>query len=343
MKPFKNLSLRGKWGRLRHLAKRALVEYRIDSPSLRPQLYHNNATFRVDAAPSASDSSSCEDVYESSRFLLRISRPGFHDSSKILSELQWLVALHTDTELTVPSPVPTVDGSWIVSPSVNGVPEARHCVLFKWIRGRCPGYRIGRDSYRKVGVFLGRLHSASFRFVSREGFQRKVWNHDTILGGEPSIDRDAIKKFATREDQSNLDAFKDLLAQTLGFIGKGSDRYGMIHGDFQYSNYLMRRERIAAIDFDDSGWGHYAYDIAVNFSRMERRNDFQLMRESFLSGYRSVFPLPNAFEQYLHTLIVARHLHLGYWNASTFGGGKRVEENVRFRLRRLKFFMETRN
>ena len=84
-------------------------------------------------------------------------------------------------------------------------------------------------------------------------------------------------------------------------LGQGPETFGLVHGDLHQENYLFHQGQVRAIDFDDCGFGHYIYDIAVTLFNVRFRDNTPQLRESFLAGYRSIRPLSAEHEQYLDT------------------------------------------
>jgi Ser/Thr protein kinase RdoA (MazF antagonist) len=70
---------------------------------------------------------------------------------------------------------------------------------------------------------------------------------------------------------------------------------------------------VRAIDFDDCGWGHYTYDLAVTLSELRWRPDSAALRAGLLRGYRAVRPLSTGYERYLETFQGLRMLLLVLW------------------------------
>src|SRR5262249_44276786 len=85
------------------------------------------------------------------------------------------------------------------------------------------------------------------------------------------------------------------------------------HGDLHQWNYLFHEGEVRAIDFDDCGYGHYLYDMAVTLFNVRWKASAPLLRASFLAGYRSIRPLPAEYEQYLDTFMDLRDLQMMIW------------------------------
>ena len=77
---------------------------------------------------------------------------------------------------------------------------------------------------------------------------------------------------------------------------KNPDAYGIIHGDYLYSNLIYQKNAIGIIDFDDIEYHYYMYDIAVYLfyyllggdpSAIEIEPNIALFK-AFMKGYRDV-------------------------------------------------------
>jgi Ser/Thr protein kinase RdoA (MazF antagonist) len=106
MKPYKELSRRGRLRRLREVAELALDTYGIKDAELKFLQYTQNGIYRVNLpVPQAPDANS---PYLSDRYVLRLH--AMRDADAIASELTWLAALNQAAGLPVPAPVPMPDG-----------------------------------------------------------------------------------------------------------------------------------------------------------------------------------------------------------------------------------------
>lgn len=100
---------------------------------------------------------------------------------------------------------------------------------------------------------------------------------------------------------------------TMNALGKGSDVFGLIHGDLIQANYVVHRNQVGAIDFADFGRGYFLYDMAVTLLMLKPFDPHGLQREAFIQGYRDVRPFPVEHEVMLETYIAARAVALCRW------------------------------
>jgi Ser/Thr protein kinase RdoA (MazF antagonist) len=92
--------------------------------------------------------------------------------------------------------------------------------------------------------------------------------------------------------------------------------YNLIHADLHQHNYLFHNGRVRAIDFDDCGWGHFLYDIAVTFWYIRNKPNFPALRAAFLAAYQAERPLPVGYEPYLDNFMALRSVLLATYAAA---------------------------
>src|SRR2546430_7027009 len=162
---FEALTRGGQVRRMRRLAEIALTAYDLGEVHLTPLMHFFNTTFRIDTclhSPGASQEypAACK----GERYVIRIHRPGSQNAAAIQSELLWLLALRREAGLVVPEPLSTRDGTLVTSVSTAGVPEARQCVVFRWVDGRFLRSRLSGKELERVGAFLARVHQHAREF-----------------------------------------------------------------------------------------------------------------------------------------------------------------------------------
>ena len=161
MQPFETLTYHGQIRRLRRLVDAVLPNYDIYGAKITLLQYEDNAVYHIVA-------------HSGEQFVLRISAANGSSAIEQLSEMQWLTALRHEANLLVPEPVQTVDGKFLITVEVTGVPEPRHCVLFHWIPGKPPAKGLGSDRAKSTGIFTARLHQYAEHVID---FDDCAWGH----------------------------------------------------------------------------------------------------------------------------------------------------------------------
>jgi Ser/Thr protein kinase RdoA (MazF antagonist) len=328
---------------MRRLAETALTVYDLGDVRLTPLMHFFNTTFRVDAFSQTQETNrNDQTACKRGRYVIRIHRPGSQDTSTIQSELLWLLALRHEAGLVVPEPVPTREGALVTSASTAGVPEARQCVLFRWVYGRFLRERLAPKEMERVGAFMARLHLHAKQFVVPEGFFRKRWDYEGIRSVMLGTDLERSWAYLSRDDRMILDAVSEKVQQAMNVLGEGREVFGLIHADFYERNYLFAKGEVHAIDFDGCGWGYYLFDIGVAFSTLIERDNYLALRQAFLKGYRQVQPLSADNEAAIDTFIAARLMGHILWLAAHVNEpsyGLRSMRRIEMELGALKRFL----
>jgi len=303
MRKYEDLTHRGQFQRLGRLARTALLAYPI-GPDFRltPLRHIENTTFRVD------------DLATGRRYCLRVHRPGYQSIAAIRSEMQFLESLSRETDITVPRPVPTRHGDLLTTASTPGVDGERNVVLFEWVYGRFFRRGEARGMTERSGATLARLQDFAATFTPPPEFTRPRFDSDGFLGktlersfadaGElvPAGDREIIQRGYARA----VDIREG--------IGRTPAVYGLIHADFHRGNFLVAPGgQIAVIDFDDFGWGHFLYDVAVatiNYATNPARVG---LCQDFLRGYRSVRAFSVGEEEMIPAFNLLRSVFMLQW------------------------------
>lgn len=91
------------------------------------------------------------------------------------------------------------------------------------------------------------------------------------------------------------------------------ENYGLIHADLHYGNVFFTESGIAAIDFDDLGFAHFAYDQAVTLTTYRRDKRYEHLREAYGEGYEKVRPLPKDWRERVEIFMAARLIFMVDW------------------------------
>jgi len=259
-----------------------------------------NATFLLEAA--------------GKRYALRLHRGNYHQRADIESELQWLDALR-ETGIVVPQAIVDREGQRIQDLTLQDG-SVRHAVLFDWIEGDMPGTDVDPRAFQQLGRITAQLHQHSKSWRKPAGFQRIIWDHQTMVSPQshwgdwrdaPGLRRsdDAVVEEAIARAGSELDTF-----------GKDPSRYGLIHADLRLTNLLLHKGETRVIDFDDCGMGWYLHDLAAAISFVEHHPRAAQWVENWIKGYEQVAHISDKELEMVPTLLIQRRIQLLAWVGS---------------------------
>jgi len=279
---------------MRILAEAALTYYNIGSARLALLSHHRNTLFRVTAL--SRPGLSAEERGDDARFVLRLSDQTGPAVAMLQSELLWLSAIRAETQLVVPEPVPARKGAFVTEVAVEGIPEVRRCVLFRWVEGRFIDTGLTPALFERVGTFQARLHEQASHFVSPPGFVRPQWDWAQLLGPATILDHNFVARRCDgsigKREQRIFVAAATRIREEMRAIPDDKLQYGLIHADLQHTNYLFYKGEVRAIDFDDCCWSYYLFDMAITLSDVAGREDENTMCQAFFKGYERIRPLP---------------------------------------------------
>ena len=193
----------------------------------------------------------------------------------------------------------------------RSVAEVRICALFRWGQGRFADAGLRPSHLERVGGFIARSHAHASGFSPPAGFTR--WRRYDVSGQAGAYVVRVIGEHCDLGTVGLVETVTDLVLRTERDLGEGPEGFELIHGDLHPENVLFERGRVRAIDFDDCGWGHYLYDLAVPLSELRWRPDYDARHAGLLRGYRAVRPLPVDDERHLEVFHGLRLLQLVLW------------------------------
>jgi Ser/Thr protein kinase RdoA (MazF antagonist) len=249
------------------------------------------------------------------KLVFRVHRPDYHSEAEIAAELAWIAALGAEDVVVTPAPLPALDGRHLVAfPDGETV---RHVVAFSFMEGREPDAESDLARwYGHLGEITARLHGHARGWERPEGFVRKIWNFETIIGRRAYWGDWRLAPGLDAAGSEILERTEELLALQTAEYGQGANRFGLVHCDMRAANLLVEGERLAVIDFDDCGFSWYAYDFAASISFMEHEVFAPALQDAWVAGYRRVAPFSAADEAALPMFVMLRRIQLTAWIAS---------------------------
>lgn len=252
----------------------------------------------------------------SERFSLRVHRPGYQSLGSIQSEMEWLAAVQRDTGLSVPIAVAGFDGR-PVQQFISSDGEPRCAVLFCFIDGSEPRLDSGAPAlFHALGRIAATLHNHASDWRRPNGFERPVWDARAILAHDGLWGDWRSAPHLDEASQAILLRLAQTLEERLFDYGTGADRFGLIHADMRLGNLLADGERLTVIDFDDCGFGWFAYDFAAAISFYESNPSIPALKAAWLEGYAALRRLTPADTAMLDTMVMLRRMALLAWICS---------------------------
>ncbi|MEX2519931.1 MAG: phosphotransferase [Paracoccaceae bacterium] len=247
--------------------------------------------------------------------VVRVHRPGYHSATEIAAEIAWIEALRDAGTVETPAIVPCADGSRVTCFEHGG--EPRRAVAFAWMTGKEPAADARlTETFGRLGATSARLHRHVRDWAPPPGFVRKRWTYESTIGPAPHWGDWRAAEGLDAPAIALLERLCERLRTRLAAYGEGADRFGLVHADLRLTNLLVEGDRLGVIDFDDCGFGWFAYDFAASISFHEHEPWIPDLQAAWLEGYAQVAPPPPEAEAILPHLIALRRLLLTAWITS---------------------------
>jgi Ser/Thr protein kinase RdoA (MazF antagonist) len=316
MRSYEELTPIGRIRRMRGLARAALNAYGLAGARFKLIRQAGNTLFRVKETNPTSGGS---DVYVAGEYMLRLHQPGYQSTGAIELELAWLAAMCREVSLPIPEPLSTPDGRRLVRVSIAGVPGETNCSILRWVRGRSLTRNYRPEHYRAQGRLMARLHRFSEGWVLPAGTSKRKYDWEGLFRDDLEEDMPASEAWSLlpREYVAPFKVVAGRIRQVMDRLGKGPAVYGLIHADLGLdANILFWRGDARAIDFDDSGFGYYAYDLSLALEHCQEDKKLSCYRQALLEGYTQVRPLPEEQQAQLNLFLAAYYVYFSLWAAS---------------------------
>ena len=118
-------------------------------------------------------------------YALRIKRPGYRKDAELVSELDWMAAMH-DAGLSVPRPAPSASGKLLE------IVDGQRVDALHWLNGHPIGKtRVPLEledipsTFHRIGQTMAKLHEACDAWVQPANFDRWHWDSDGLTGDNP--------------------------------------------------------------------------------------------------------------------------------------------------------------
>lgn len=240
------------------------------------------------------------------------------------SQLLWLSALGRQTDLFVPEPVPTSDGSLITYASFEDLPRrlellsrvsrryadiyhpahpGRHCVLLRWVSGRHKDKDLSLEDLATVGSYVAQLHDHAERYRISDDSTLPRWDWNWPFGPLAPLWEEGQALYS-EDEMEYFRATAQRVKDDLGRLGQGKRSFGIIHRDLGLDNVVFDGGGVGAIDFDMCGLGYYLFDLSLIllYLNVHHQYRYPLLRDALFGGYQRERGLPEGYQRYIRSL-----------------------------------------
>jgi Ser/Thr protein kinase RdoA (MazF antagonist) len=260
------------------------------------------------------------------KVFLRLTSPLRRNREEITAELFWIDFLYREG-IPVIRPIKNQDGQLSITAYTRDGQQFEACV-FSEVVGAHPNQEMATSPHFlfDLGALIAKMHQASIK--CGRAYVREDWYHERGLRHA----REAA------ETTKNLDE-KDQLSASIAWmesLARTPDNYGLVHADLGTQNLFVEDDgKITAIDFDDSCFHWFAFDLAIVIFSMAARTRHesydateQQWLKDLLQGYRSVRPLEQEEETNISRFIHFACLRLFFWIESHLQLETILKENM---------------
>lgn len=257
---------------------------------------------------------------DSKQVVMRLHRPGYNNLIELESEVQWVASL-AEAGVPVPSALPMLDGGHycLVDVGIDDDAEQRMVGVVEWVEGSPLGTPLANthdgvvDHYATIGKLAGKIREHHATWNPPEGFQRRHWDLDGLLGDDPLWGRFWEVETLTDAQRELFGEARNVLYRELSGFSTGPDRFGLIHSDLHLGNLMVDGDDLTVIDFDDAGFGWFSHELACALHPGVGEPWFVDARAAIIDGYSSVHPISQDETESIDTFLAVRSLMIVGW------------------------------
>jgi Ser/Thr protein kinase RdoA (MazF antagonist) len=274
---------------LRPVAMAAADRFGLDVARMEVVAHAYNTTFAADTADGV-------------RYAMRVNTNSHSTPENVVAQQAWQRAISADTDVQVPDPLATPEGDWFVTVDSEVFGRSLTVTAASWLAGSDVS-ELDVDVTGHLGRTMALLHEQSRGWAWPDGaafprFDTPLFGDEDLLHSAPGLDADE-RAVLRRAHEEATHAFARVYAGA---------PVQPLHADLHGGNLKWDDGRIAVFDFDDSGLGVPALDLAVTTFYL--RDGSPAPEQSLRAGYAEVGPLPDLAAADFEALVAARQLLL---------------------------------
>lgn len=286
---------------LNNVAQQALKHWQIKG-DLSLIKHRENAVYRLNCSNGKS-------------YALRLHRPGYHNIQSLDSELKWMQALNT-ANIHTPTVIPNTRGENISLVYSDDLEIEYQVDLLSWIDAKPLGRIDGQlpdqtdevaQLYTKLGQLAAQIHQHSSGWQAPKNFQRHAWNLEGLVGNQPLWGKFWQHPQLNSQQRELIAQVRARLTEELSQLSTAPQHFGLLHADLVPENVLNDNGKLCLIDFDDSGWGWYGFELATILYFIQTDPHYAEAKQALLQAYcRSRKVDQHVIERQLPLFLAAR-------------------------------------
>lgn len=237
------------------------------------------------------------------RYILRVYRCGWRTKEEIDFELELLAFLH-EQQQPVAYPLKRKDG--IFTTEIVAPEGKRYTAVFSYAPGRATNEKLNGRQSQRLGEVLANIHQTLDKFKS--SFTRPALNSEYLLAR--SIEAIAPLYQHRGSDIAYLQKQIETIKMQLELqLPDSAPAYGICVGDVHSGNaHFTQQDQPTLFDFDQCGYGWYAFDIAKFIHTAHSWKIDTTVRNLFLQGYQAIRTLDAAELAAIPIFVKAAHI-----------------------------------
>jgi len=224
-------------------------------------------------------------------FVLRLQQPDKLSDDAVHAQLNWLKAIHVETDIIVPLPVALTSGKSFGNVELSQLETTCRYVLFNWVEGErkpTPDDWVHPENLNLIGRVVAQLHNHAQNYGMPQEGSVSLLNSQGFLGEGSALKSNEIEPHLGSLELKTFHRYIDTVASVLQEHVEKEDECGLIHADLGPHNWLFDQGVPRIIDFDAFAIGYFVHDLlGVLWSHCHWKAN-QTYVASLFEGYETV-------------------------------------------------------
>ena len=252
------------------IARDAIEQYSFSSVELKFLKHLENTTFKLST--------------EQGDFLLRVYCGLQNTVQDIESEAKIIEYLISCNDYSYQKPIYNNSNRFVSISEASGI--SKPVSILSWIDSPIIGHQVKDLSlFEKLGKLIACIHNKLADWQKPIDLKRPMLDADGLMGKNGAFGyANLAYKYFARETISLFESVSQRLIDFETVAGKETKIFGIIHGDLHLNNVILYQNTLIPIDFDDSAWGYYIYDLAVILTNYSDMAEYSVIKTNLFQG-----------------------------------------------------------